>query len=174
MALVIKVPKMSQAALALGLLFSPVAYLSEIEVDAVIQEVIQNIGTHCEFLRSVNRDILVRTVLFMLVAGVTCLKHEGFREEREWRALYIPKFQMSPLMESSTEVVGGVPQLVYKIPLDTKVSPALAAIDLSQMFDRLIIGPTPILRVVMTRSTVNSMRRGFRAARNECGTRLSP
>ncbi len=99
-------------------------------------------GTHCEFLRSVNRDILVGTVLFMLVAGVTCLKHEGFREEREWRALYIPKFQMSPLMESSTEVVGGVPQLVYKIPLDAKVSPALAAIDLSQMFDRLIIGPT--------------------------------
>ena len=147
-ALVIKVPKMSQAALALGLLFSPVAYLSETEVNAVIQEVIQNIGASCSFLRSVNRDVIVRTVLFMLVAAVTCLKHEAFQEEREWRALYIPKFQTSPLMESSTEVVSGVPQLVYKIPLDAKVSPALAALDLSQIFDRLIIGPTPYPWVV--------------------------
>jgi hypothetical protein len=141
-ALVIKVPKMSPASIALGLLFSPVAYLNEVEVHAVIEEVIRNIRVNCDFLRSVNRDIIVRTVLFMLVAGVTCLKHEGFREEREWRALYIPKFQTSPLMESSTEVVGGVPQLIYKIPLDARVSRALAGIDLSQMFDRLIIGPT--------------------------------
>lgn len=141
-ALVIKVPKMSPASLALGLLFSPVAYLSEVEVHAIVDEVIRNIRENCDFLRSVNRGLIIRTVLFMLVAAVTCLKHEGFREEREWRALYIPKFQTSPLMESSTEVVSGVPQLVYKIPLDARVSPALAAIDLSQMFDRLIIGPT--------------------------------
>jgi hypothetical protein len=147
-ALVIKVPKMSQAALALGLIFSPVAYLSESEVNAVIQEVIQNIGASCSFLRSVNRDVIVRTVLLMLVAAVTCLKHEVFQEEREWRALYIPKIQTSPLMESSTEVVIGVPQLVYKIPLDAKVSPTIAPLDLSQIFDRLIIGPTPYPWVV--------------------------
>jgi hypothetical protein len=141
-AIVIKVPKVSQGSLALSLLFSPVAYLSEEEVHAVIQEVIQNIGANCNFLRSVNRDVVVRTVLYMLVAGVTCLKHEGFREEREWRALYIPKLQPSPLMESSTEVVSGVPQLIYKMPLDASVSSDLADLDFYRIFDRLIIGPS--------------------------------
>jgi hypothetical protein len=49
----------------------------------------------------------------------------------------------SPLIESATEVVGGVPQLIYKLPLDVTVAPVLADLDFSQMFDRLIIGPSP-------------------------------
>jgi hypothetical protein len=79
----------------------------------------------------------------MLLAGVTCLKHEGFREEREWRAIYCPKFYQSPLMESAIEVVGGVPQLVYKLPLDATASPPLADLDFSRIFHRLIVGPSP-------------------------------
>lgn len=141
-AIVLKVPRVSQGSNALNLLFSPVSYLSENEVHAVIQEVIQNIRTNRGFLRSVDREAVLLTVFYMLVAGVTCLKHEGFREEREWRALYLPMLRPSPLMDSSTEVVSGVPQLVYKIPLDTSVSSELADLDFSRIFDRLIIGPS--------------------------------
>jgi hypothetical protein len=46
-------------------------------------------------------------------------------------------------MESSTEIIVGIPQIVYKIPLDTKVSATLGDLDLSRLFDRLIIGPSP-------------------------------
>jgi len=45
-------------------------------------------------------------------------------------------------MEISTEVVAGVPQVLYKIPLDSSVSPLLADLDISQIFDRLIVGPS--------------------------------
>jgi hypothetical protein len=45
-------------------------------------------------------------------------------------------------MESSTEVLVGVPQIVYKVPLDATVSPALAGLEFSRVFDRLIIGPS--------------------------------
>jgi hypothetical protein len=79
----------------------------------------------------------------MLIAGVTCLKHEGFHEEREWRAIYAPKRRPSPLMQHSTETIGGVPQLVYKLPLDVNVSADLADLDISRLFDCLIIGPSP-------------------------------
>jgi hypothetical protein len=48
----------------------------------------------------------------------------------------------SELMESSTEVIAGVPQIVYKIPLDVTVSEYLADLDFSKMFDRLIVGPS--------------------------------
>jgi hypothetical protein len=142
-AIVFKVARFSAGALALRLLFSPVAYLTEDEVHAVIAEVITNLGTSRDFLRSIDRRVVVETVFMMLLAGVTCLKHEGFREEREWRAIYCPKFYPSPLMESAIEVVAGVPQLVHKIPLDATASPALADLDFSRMFHRLIIGPSP-------------------------------
>lgn len=46
-------------------------------------------------------------------------------------------------MESAIEVVGGMPQHVYKLPVDAKVSPALADLDFSPMFHRLIVGPSP-------------------------------
>jgi hypothetical protein len=46
-------------------------------------------------------------------------------------------------MESSIEVIAGVPQLVCKLPLDKIVSPSLADLDIGHIFDRLIIGPTP-------------------------------
>lgn len=141
-AIVFKVARFSPGALALRLLFSPVAYLTEDQVHGVIEEVIANLGTSRDFLRSIDRQVVVGTVFIMLLAGVTCLKHEGFREEREWRAIHCPKFLPSPLMEPAIQSVGGVPQLVYKLPLDMAASPALADLDFSRIFDRLIIGPS--------------------------------
>jgi hypothetical protein len=142
-ALVIKIPWMSKGAEALDLLFSPVAYLTEDEAHAVINQVIKNIEANRDFLDAIDHQTIVGTVFYMLLAGVTCLKHEGFREEREWRAIYCPKFRNSPLMQPSTEVVGGVPQLVYKIPMDKNASPSLDDLDIAHIFDRLIIGPSP-------------------------------
>jgi hypothetical protein len=94
------------------------------------------------FLRTVERPTIVATVFNMLLAGVTCLKHEGFREEREWRAIYSPKIRPSPLMETATEVVAGVPQPVYKIPFDKKVISGAGGLDMADVFDQLIIGPS--------------------------------
>jgi hypothetical protein len=49
----------------------------------------------------------------------------------------------SPLIEAATEIVCGVPQIIYKLPLDAAVSDTLYNLDLSSLFDRLIIGPSP-------------------------------
>jgi hypothetical protein len=145
-AFVFNIPWSSGGGQALNLMFSPVAYLTENETHAVIYKVIENIAENHDFLRSVDRQTIVGSVFNMLIAGVTCLKHEGFREEREWRAIYSPHRSPSELMESSTEVIAGIPQLVYKIPLDVKASPALADLELSRIFDRLIIGPSEFSR----------------------------
>jgi hypothetical protein len=141
--LVFRIPKFSGGAAALNLMFSPVAYLTETEVHNVIGNAIANIQANAEFLRNVDRQVIVNNVFAMLLAGVTCLKHEGFGEEREWRAIYSPNRLPSSFMESSTEVIAGVPQIVHKIPLDATVSPVLAELDIAAMFDRLIIGPSP-------------------------------
>ena len=141
-AIVMNVPAYSAGATALNLVFSPVAYLKEEEAHAEIDATVLSIRENCDFLGSLDRSVLVGSVFNMLLAGVTCLKHEGFREEREWRVLYAPKRNPSPLMESSTKIIEGIPQIIYKIPLDATLSDTVADLDLARIFDRLIIGPS--------------------------------
>lgn len=141
-ALVLNIPWQSTGAWALNLLFSPVSYLSQQEAFNNIEQVTKNIEENCEFLQHQNFDVITMQVFNLLLESVTCFKHEGFREEREWRAIYCPEIFPSNLMESSIEVVSGVPQVIYKIPLDESHSSELADLEFSKLFDRLIIGPT--------------------------------
>jgi Protein of unknown function (DUF2971) len=142
-ALVFRLPLYSTAGEKLNLMFSLVAYLDKENVHAEINSVIKNIQDNTHFLRSVERSRVVAMVFNMLVAGVICLKHKGFHEECEWRVIYAPNRWGSTLIEPSTEVIGGVPQIIYKIPLDAAISDALADLDVARIFDRLIIGPSP-------------------------------
>ena len=141
--LVMSVPWYSGGAEALKLLFSPVAYSTEERVHEVIREVIANVAKDRNFVKTIGRQELVTHVFNMLLAGVTCLKHEGFNEEREWRAIYCSKVRPSALMQSSIQVYASVPQRIYQLPLDVQSSPVLADLDFAGIFDRLIIGPTP-------------------------------
>jgi hypothetical protein len=141
--IVFRIPWQVAGAESLKLFFSPVAYSTASEADAVISEVIGNVRSSCDFLRSVDHERIINCIFEMLLIFVTCFKHEGFREEREWRAIYLPTFNPSPLIESGTEIVHSVPQRVHKIPLDASVYPQLAELDFSRVFDRLIIGPSP-------------------------------
>ena len=118
-------------------------YLDKDEAHEGILRVIQNIRQNADFLRSVDHQTIIAAVFHMLLGGITCLKHKGFHEEREWRAIYCPKLLPSPLMKPETEVIAGVPQLVYKLTLDATVHPSLADLDFSRLFDRLIIDPSP-------------------------------
>jgi hypothetical protein len=140
--LVLKLPRFSRATDALNIMVSPVAYLREDDVQIELNKIIQNIETFCGYLPTVERSLVVSCVYNMLVAGVVCMKHEGFLEEREWRVVYGPRRGPSALMETATEAIGGVPQIIHKIPLDGSISEDLAAIDVAQIFDQLIIGPT--------------------------------
>jgi hypothetical protein len=141
-AIVLAVPWFADATEALSLMFSPVAYMTRAHVATELETVARNIRENADFLRDVDRDLVRSYVSGMLVAAVTCMKHAGFHEEREWRVIYGPKRWPSKLMEESTEVVGGVPQLIYKVPLDAEKAPELAPIDLAHILDRVIIGPS--------------------------------
>jgi hypothetical protein len=136
-------PYVSLSGVSLALNFSPVAYLSEPAAHRVIDQVIANVQANRVYLSTLKREMLALAVFQMFASGIVCLKHEGFHEEREWRAIYTPKSWASPLMESSTEVVAGVPQIIYKAPLDASASPQIADLDFVRVFDRLIVGPTP-------------------------------
>ncbi len=141
-AIVFNVPWISPGTQALNVTFSPVSYFSQDESHSVMQEVIDNVKTNGAFLSSVERNRVIASVFNMFLDAVTCRKHEGFREEREWRAIYSPTMRASKLMEFSTEIIEGIPQPIFKVPMDAAASPELADIDIARIFDRLIIGPS--------------------------------
>jgi hypothetical protein len=172
-ALIFRIPRLSEGPKALDLVFSPVAYLTEEKVHTVMSDVIKNIESNVDFLQSIGHQKLIEAVFVMLRAGVTCLKHEGFWEEREWRAIYTPMPHSSPLM-AETKVIAGVPQIVYKIPLDVAVSDALADLDLSRMFDRLITGPSPYPWVMSEAFTEALSKAGVEEAERRVFTSCIP
>lgn len=157
-ALVFSVPWYSQATMSLSIMFSPVAYLTEPEVFHVFDTVVASVEAEADFLRTLAPNVFRANIFQMLLASVCCLKHKGFSEEREWRGVFLEGLYESSLLEKTTEVFAGVPQSIFKIPFDGTVSPDLAAIDMSVILERIIIGPTSY-PWVMQESFANVMRK---------------
>jgi hypothetical protein len=148
-ALVFRLPLSSGGvASPLNILFSPVAYFSDARLDTEMKKVIGNIRSNQPFLKTLDRSRLLASVFMMLVAAVTCMKHEGFHEEREWRVIYSPKRDSSPLIKPETQVIDGVPQIIYRLPLDRSVSTEIAELDIAGLIDRVIIGPTQYVSAI--------------------------
>jgi hypothetical protein len=120
----------------------PVAYFTDQQLKDELDAVVSNVQADRQFLSSLDRGSFITNVFFMHIAHVVCLKHEGFREEREWRVIYAPRRSPSAFVGSSTEVVSGIPQVVYKIPLENNSSAGISEIGFADIFDRIIIGPS--------------------------------
>jgi hypothetical protein len=139
-ALVLRLP-FTPASGELGkLILSPVAYFNNEQLAAELTKVIVNVQQQRDFLLSAERQAVVANIFHMLVMAVVCLKHEGFHEEREWRVLYWPKRNASSVMKTSVEIIGGVPQVIHKIPLSGGPPPELARLSIPGLLDRVIIG----------------------------------
>ena len=125
-ALVLRIPIAPDTAESLSLVLSPVAYFTDTRLGDELRSVIRNIEASRTFLQTVNRAHVVGSAFNMLVNAALCLKHEGFHEEREWRIIHSPNRHPSSLVRPSIEVIGGVPQTLYKIPLSGAPPPDLA------------------------------------------------
>lgn len=127
---------------SLGAELSPVAYFTDSEFTRELNEVILNVVEHREFLRSIDGAWLRASLHAMLISAMVCLKHEGFNEEREWRVIHSPTRHSSEHIKSSIEVVQGLPQRVYRLPLQSDKEAGLTGLSPDELIDRIIIGPT--------------------------------
>ncbi|MGA8938857.1 MAG: hypothetical protein WB439_06805 [Acidobacteriaceae bacterium] len=141
-ALVFSLPWYTEATQHLHLIFSPVGYFTDEDVAGQIRAVMDNIRGNLSLICSVDHRWIFACAFAMLLTAVTCLKHQGFHEEREWRVIYQPTRWGSTLVKPARKIVGGVPQMVYELPLDGTVSDNIAELDFSRVLDRIIIGPT--------------------------------
>lgn len=80
-----------------------------------------------------------------------------FHEEREWRAIHSTSRHWGEHIKSSIEVVGGLPERVYKIPLRSDTEAGLTGLDPTEIIDRIILGPIQYPRCLMPLSPHLSM-----------------
>jgi len=127
---------------ALGAYTSPVAYLSkfrfELEFKALIKSLIENIG----FIKQQNEDTVLSQLFEVFRMATLCNKHPGFAEEREWRIIYSPSYSKSDRILSGIESIGGVPQIIHKIPLKDEPKENLVGIEIPQFIESIVIGPS--------------------------------
>jgi hypothetical protein len=126
----------------INLFLSPVAYVEYENVKEELIKVIGNVNENLDFLMSQGRQVIISRVFAMLVMASVCLKHKGFNEEKEWRIIHFPDLNQSDFLETSIETLNGVPQTIYKIPLEDLSTSGAMDLSIPALFDRLIIGPS--------------------------------
>ncbi len=127
----------------LNVILSPVAYFSDIEVEKYLLQIIDNIGDNSKFLETVDSDTIYATVIMALIILAVCLKHPGFKEEQEWRLIYLPTMASNnEWIKKSIETINGIPQIVYKLPFKNDADLQLIGLSIPELLDKILIGPT--------------------------------
>jgi hypothetical protein len=123
-----------------GILAAPVVYGDLAEVEREIRFKAELLDRHHDTLKPATD--LEKTLFGLLVNLAVSIKHDGFSEEQEWRLSYMPQFA-SPGVERtrSALVLGGIPQVVYRIPFILPGDEGYQPDRL--MLEKAILGPCP-------------------------------
>jgi DUF2971 family protein len=141
-ALVVKHETFWHANAGLGLYTSPVAYLDDAAFARQFGEVVENIEANKEQLKVAGQEAVTRAILLTFSAAAISTKHPGFLEEREWRIIRSPDYPVPCPLPRVIQTVGGVPQPVILLKLESDTSLGTSGIDPPELLDRIIIGPT--------------------------------
>lgn len=122
---------------------SPVAYLNDENFRREIATIAQSVQENLDSLRaSVPFDQFFNHMFRTFLFAATCTKHEGFKEELEWRVVHAPDIFPSEVVLGSVETINSIPQTVYKLPLKNDPGRGIAGISITDLVDSVIIGPT--------------------------------
>ena len=121
---------------------SPISYLNREQFREKFAVVVENLRNNIEYIRNLGKEQVFGYVFSMFRFAVMCTKHPGFNEEKEWRIIYSPTMELSPKITEDVKIIGGVPQVIYKIPLEDDPENGLVGAAIPSLVNRIIIGPT--------------------------------
>lgn len=120
----------------------PVEYREDSEFEEALGAVADNILNQSTFLKTIDRTLLTVLTVHMLRYAAISTKHPGFKEELEWRVIYSPDIESSEHISKEIEIINGVPQPVFKVPLKSLPDGTKTGGELTELVDQIIIGPT--------------------------------
>ena len=141
-ALVVNTPPFLRASHALRAYSSPVAYLDDKAFQQQLAEVANGVEKAADFIRELGKDHLTWYMLNVFKYASLCTKHPGFHEEMEWRIIYTPTLTELKHLIKEVQVIRGTPQPIYKIILENLPEESLIDVEVPELLERIIIGPT--------------------------------
>jgi hypothetical protein len=120
----------------------PVQYLSDVDFAERMDVCLAAIEQNLDQIRTLPPENITHITFWWLLFLAVSLKHPAFIEEREWRVIYIPSMEKSDTIISAVECIGGIPQVVEKIPLIDDPDKGLDRADINNLLHKIIIGPT--------------------------------
>lgn len=141
-ALVINNTPLLAGTVQLGVFSVPVKYLSNGEYQTHLNGITNEVLRNRAYLLSLGQETLVGYIQHMLFHTAVATKHPGFSEEKEWRLFYRPNEQNSEVMKKRVEVLGGVPQVIYALPLKNDPQLGLHGAAIPSLLDLIIVGLT--------------------------------
>lgn len=126
----------------------PVLYLTDVEFGEALDSCLDSVEANAANFKGLQPDTITNIVFWWLIFLAVSLKHPAFQEEREWRVIYLPPIARSPVIHEAVESIGGVPQIVQKIPLKHDPSVGLHGADVPSLLASVIIGPSEFPLVI--------------------------
>jgi len=137
-ALVINPERVLSESGVLPVAISPVVYFGTDGIKTQLKIITHNIAKNIDQIRNQGKKAVIEMVFRVLMFGILCTKHPGVAEEKEWRIIYCPNiFMETKTLEKEILVVNGIPQPIYKIPLEEIYNTKL-----KDLLEKVIIGPT--------------------------------
>lgn len=125
-----------------GAFSSPVYYFGDNELRDLFIEISDNIKSNKDFLQQQGRDEAKGYFCMLLRAIAMCSKHPGFVEEKEWRIMHTETLDEKGALELDVEFINGIPQPIYKIPLQDHEESGMTGIAIPDLLEHVLIGPT--------------------------------
>lgn len=149
-AIVLKAQSFIQPSDALKAYTIPVAYMSKSEFAAEFRKFVDGIIESNDYVGTLSREDLKARIFHAFRYAALSTKHLGFTEEQEWRVVFMrdleqaidPNLKKANRLVKESVVINGIPQIIYKIPLKNVPDEGLYGIEISEILDRVIIGPT--------------------------------
>jgi hypothetical protein len=121
---------------------TPVAYVRDAEFDGQLDQIAQELLKNIDWLADYSREKFLDAVIQMLSFAAVSIKHIGFEEEKEWRVVHLPHLFKSERLIPEHVVVNGIPQKIFKIPLQNHPDHGFTGAEPHELINRVIIGPT--------------------------------
>ncbi|WP_309623809.1 DUF2971 domain-containing protein [Novosphingobium sp.] len=121
---------------------APVLYQTPDEFTKWFTQWVRNLEENTEILRSLNFEDAKGWMFHCFRMFCLCIKHPGFREEKEWRVFHTPEIDgLSKWVNSKIEVIGGLPQEIVELSLEDDVKLEVVGVAPNSLIERVIIGP---------------------------------
>ena len=120
----------------------PVEYGDRKNIETRIHNLLKRLESNISIFETLSKEAVIRWLFGIFKIICVCTKHKSFAEEREWRVVYQPDIARSDYVKSEIVSLNGVPQQVYKIPLQDIPEKEFTGATIPEFVDRIIIGPT--------------------------------